>query len=70
MKAIDTLKHFFTVNHHEIKEKTKSASRVQEYLLGGFCFLMFLALGPFAAIPTFFATFSIPKWIEEEEEGA
>ncbi len=71
MKAIDTLKHFFEVHHHpKVKEEAESTSKVQEYLVGGFCFLMFLALGPFAAIPTFFATFSIPKWLEEERESS
>jgi len=79
MKAIQSLKQLFPF-HHAGKDvnpaegvKTDSISnRIGEYALGVFCFLLFIALGPFAAIPAFFATFSIPKWIEEQrraEEG-
>ncbi|AEH45122.1 hypothetical protein Thein_1254 [Thermodesulfatator indicus DSM 15286] len=66
MKSIQALKPHFL-------KKNTALSEVQEGwcwaegILGAFCFLMFLALGPFAAIPAFFATFSIPKWIEEEK---
>ncbi|NPA48826.1 MAG: hypothetical protein GXO20_02495 [Thermodesulfobacteria bacterium] len=74
MKAIQTLKQLWPF-HHETREKVAPQSkvgfwqgRVGEYALGTFCFLMFIALGPFAAIPAFFTTFSIPKWLEEQKE--
>ncbi|WP_457755855.1 hypothetical protein [Thermodesulfatator indicus] len=68
MKSIHTLK------PQTLKKKSIELSETQqgccwvEGLLGSFCFLMFLALGPFAAIPAFFATFSIPKWVEKEKQ--
>ncbi len=70
MKAIQTIKHLWPFHHQAVpKAETKTAGKVQEIALGSLCFLLFLALGPFAAIPTFLATFSIPKWIEEERRG-
>ncbi len=67
MKAIQSIKHLWPFHHQAAsKAETKAHGKVQEFVLGSFCFLLFLALGPFAAIPTFLATFSIPKWIEEE----
>lgn len=75
MKAIQTIKHLFPLpeRHREkVAATTETATlkgRLTEYALGTFCFLMFIALGPFAAIPAFFATFSIPRWLEEEKQA-
>ncbi len=75
MKAIETLKQIFPFHGHErtkvaANERAEEArSHLAEYALGAFCLIMFVALGPFAAIPAFFATFSIPKWLEEEKQA-
>ncbi len=75
MKTIQTLKQLFPFHGPE-KDKVAVTEageglvgKVAEYTGGALCFVMFLALGPFAAIPAFFATFSIPKWLEEEKEA-
>ncbi len=74
MKSIQAIKHLWPFHHEEREkvaslERTKAEGRLGEYILGTFCFLAFIALGPFAAIPAFFATFSIPKWLEEEKNA-
>ncbi|GEM_PF-2144531 len=67
MKTIQTIKHLWPFHPQATsKAESKAGTKVQEAVLGSICFLLFLALGPFAAIPTFLATFSIPKWLEEE----
>jgi len=75
MKAIQTFKQFFPFHGPE-RTKLTAAEKAEEgkghlaeYALGAFCLVMFVALGPFAAIPAFFATFSIPKWLEEEKRA-
>ena len=75
MKSMQTLKQLIPFHGPE-RDKVAIAEvgegvieKVVEYALGTFCFIMFLALGPFAAIPAFFATFSIPKWLEEEKKA-
>ncbi|OAG27060.1 hypothetical protein [Thermodesulfatator autotrophicus] len=68
------MKNIQAIKPQLLKKKSLELNEAQEGwcwaegILGAFCFLMFLALGPFAAIPAFFATFSIPKWIEEKQK--
>ncbi|WP_022854268.1 hypothetical protein [Thermodesulfatator atlanticus] len=70
MKASQALKQIISIGTcNKTKESAQSSFPLVDYALGTFCFFMFVALGPFAAIPAFFATFSLPRIIEESKNN-